>query len=48
MGSLDDMDAKKVGSGGEACFGHGRRESGVKWWGMDVEITSNKSSLGDI
>ncbi len=41
VGSLDDMDAKMVGSGGGACFGHGRHESGVKWWSMDVEITSN-------
>jgi hypothetical protein len=39
---------KKMGSGGNACFGHGRRESGVKRWGMDVETTSNKSSLRDI
>ncbi len=38
VGSLDDMEVERVRSSGKACFGCGRCESGVKWWGT-IETT---------
>jgi len=37
------MDIESMGSNGRACFGHGRCESGVRWWGSDAEITLEKA-----
>jgi hypothetical protein len=46
VGSLDDMEVERVRSSGEACFGCGRCESGVKWWGTNVETTPIKLVRG--
>jgi hypothetical protein len=43
VGSLDNLEVERVRSSGEACFGCGRHESGVKWWGTDVETTPNRA-----
>jgi hypothetical protein len=32
------MDIESVGSNDKACFGCGRHENKVKWWGNDVKI----------
>ncbi len=37
--SQDDMEVERMGSSGRACFGRGRCESGVRWWGTDIETT---------
>jgi hypothetical protein len=41
--SLNDMDVASMGFSGEACFGRGRRESGVKWRGSDVETVLDRA-----
>jgi hypothetical protein len=41
--SQDDMVLEKVRSSGEAYFGCGRHESGVRWCGTNVKITSEKA-----
>jgi hypothetical protein len=43
VGSLDDMEVKRMGSSGRACFGCGRHESGVRWWGTDAETTLDRA-----
>jgi hypothetical protein len=35
------MDVASMRFSGEASLGCGRCESGVKWWGSDVETTPN-------
>jgi len=42
VGSSNDMDIESVGSNGGACFGRGRHESRVKWWGSNAKITSDR------
>jgi len=41
VGAWNEMDVESVGSNSGAYFGRGRCESGVKWWGSDVETTSD-------
>ncbi len=43
VGSLDDMEVERMGSSDGACFGRGRCESGVRWWGTDADTTSNRA-----
>jgi len=43
VGSLDDMEVERMGSSGGACFGGGRCESGVRWWGTDAETTPGRA-----
>jgi hypothetical protein len=46
VGSLDDMDIKRVGSSGMDYFERGRHESGVTWWGINVELVSDRAHYG--
>lgn len=41
MGSPNEMEVKSVGSNGGACFGSGRHESRVMWWGSDTKTMSD-------
>jgi len=43
VGPLNDMDIESVGFSDKACFGRGRRESGVRWCDNDVETTPDKA-----
>jgi len=37
------MDIASMGPNGEACFGLRRCESGVRWWGSDVETMPDRA-----
>jgi hypothetical protein len=43
VGSPNDINVESVGFSGGAYFGHGRCESGVKWWASDIETTPSKA-----
>ncbi len=43
VASPDDMEVEWMGFSGKACFGRGRCESGVRWWGRDAETMLNRA-----